>query len=107
MALESNLTMLSFNCKNTTQQILHISVKNVFSPIYFVPIFFDIFVNFVPIFLCENISQNCNTGPRNLLYEHECDNVTAFLAPRLGFPPGRMSGRAARSNDWTMKKSEA
>ena len=40
---------------------------------------------------------------RELMYPHECDNITAFLAPQLGFPPGRMSGRAAK-NDWTMKK---
>ena len=37
-----------------------------------------------------------------MLFEHECDNVTQYLAPRLGFPPGRMNGRAAQ-NDWTMK----
>ena len=43
---------------------------------------------------------------RNLLYENECDDVTRFLAPKLGFPPGRMSGKPAAQNDWTMKKYE-
>ena len=40
---------------------------------------------------------------RQLLFPHECTNVTKFLGPTLDFPPGRMSGKATR-NDWTMKK---
>lgn len=41
---------------------------------------------------------------RELMYPHECDNITAFLGPRLGFPPGRMSSKNRGKNDWTMKK---
>lgn len=40
---------------------------------------------------------------RQLLYPHECNNVTKFLGPTLDFPPGRMGNKATR-NDWTMKK---
>ena len=41
---------------------------------------------------------------RELLFEHECDNITQFLSPTLNFPPGRMGGRNRGRNDWTMKK---
>ena len=40
---------------------------------------------------------------RELLYPHECDNITQFLGPLLGTPPGRMKGGLGK-NDWTMKK---
>ena len=40
---------------------------------------------------------------RELLYPHECDNITQFLGPMLGTPPGRMKGGVGK-NDWTMKK---
>ena len=40
---------------------------------------------------------------RELLYPHECDNITQFLGPLLGTPPGRMKGGVGK-NDWTMKK---
>ena len=39
---------------------------------------------------------------RNLLFDHECDQMTQFLAPQLDFPPGRMVSRSLK-NDWTMK----
>ncbi len=39
----------------------------------------------------------------DLMADHECNNITAFLGPRLDFPPGRMNPRK-RTNDWTMKK---
>ena len=41
---------------------------------------------------------------RELMYPHECDEVTQFLGPYLGPPPGRMSGGTRGGNDWTMKK---
>ena len=41
---------------------------------------------------------------RELLFEHECDNITEFLSPLLGQPPGRMSLGRKHKNDWTMKK---
>ena len=40
---------------------------------------------------------------RELLYPNECDNITQFLGPLLGTPPGRMKGGLGK-NDWTMKK---
>ena len=40
---------------------------------------------------------------KEVLYPHECDNITDFLTPWLGAPPGRMNPRAAK-NDWTMMK---
>ena len=40
---------------------------------------------------------------RELLFEHECDNITQFLGPFLDFPPGHMTTKA-KKNDWTMKK---
>ena len=39
----------------------------------------------------------------DMLYTHECDNITQFLGPFLDFPPGRMNNRKLK-NDWTMKK---
>ena len=42
---------------------------------------------------------------RELMFDHECDNITAYLGPLLGFPPGRMGGaKNMFKNDWTMKK---
>ncbi len=41
---------------------------------------------------------------RELLYDHECDDITKYLGPKLDFPPGRMHHKA-KKNDWTMKKS--
>jgi len=41
---------------------------------------------------------------RELMFDHECDNITSFLGPYLGFPPGRMSSKGGGKNDWTMKK---
>lgn len=41
---------------------------------------------------------------RELMYPHECDNITSFLGPYLNFPPGRMGGPRVGKNDWTMKK---
>ncbi len=39
------------------------------------------------------------------MFDHECDNITAYLGPLLGFPPGRMGGaKNMFKNDWTMKK---
>ena len=40
---------------------------------------------------------------RELMYSHECDEITKFLGPLLGPPPGRMKGGSGK-NDWTMKK---
>ena len=40
---------------------------------------------------------------RELVFEDECDNITDFLGPFLGTPPGRMGGGTGK-NDWTMKK---
>ena len=40
---------------------------------------------------------------RELMFHHECDNITRFLGPHLDFPPGRMNPKN-RVNDWTMKK---
>lgn len=41
---------------------------------------------------------------RELMYPNECDEITKFLAPFLGQPPGRMNRKQAGKNDWTMKK---
>lgn len=44
---------------------------------------------------------------RELMYPHECDNVTQALGPLLGQPPGSMATRGGKrlsKNDWTMKK---
>lgn len=41
---------------------------------------------------------------RELMYPHECDNLTRFLGPHLDFPPGRMNPRH-QINDWTMKNA--
>ena len=43
---------------------------------------------------------------REILFSHECDNITSFLSPFLGTPPGRMKGGTGK-NDWTMKKYES
>ena len=40
---------------------------------------------------------------RELVFADECDNITDFLGPFLGTPPGRMGGGTGK-NDWTMKK---
>lgn len=39
---------------------------------------------------------------KELMFHHECDNITRFLGPHLDFPPGRMNPRN-NVNDWTMK----
>ena len=44
-----------------------------------------------------------NVVIKDLLYNHECDEITKYLVPRLGFPPGTM-GYKPKKNDWTMKK---
>ena len=41
---------------------------------------------------------------RELMYPHECDEITQFLGPYLGAPPGRMAGGQG-PNDWTMKNA--
>ena len=42
---------------------------------------------------------------RELMFSNECDEITEYLGPLLGAPPGRMSGGAKTiKNDWTMKK---
>ena len=40
---------------------------------------------------------------KELLFPHECDNITEVLGPMLDFPPGRMHFKS-KKNDWTMKK---
>ena len=42
---------------------------------------------------------------KEILFSNECDNITSFLSPFLGTPPGRMRGGTGK-NDWTMKKYE-
>ena len=39
---------------------------------------------------------------RELMYPNECDEITEYLGPYLGEPPGRMAN--GNRNDWTMKK---
>lgn len=39
---------------------------------------------------------------RGILFDHECDDITRFLGPKLDFPPGRMNFKS-KKNDWTMK----
>jgi hypothetical protein len=56
-----------------------------------------------PFKIEENSLDPHHVTIHNLLFEHECDNITEFLGPRLGFPPGRMRHGSAK-NDWTMKK---
>ena len=47
---------------------------------------------------------------RQVLFEDECDKITDFLTPQLGFPPGRSTRAKGQGlapvgrNDWTMKK---
>lgn len=41
---------------------------------------------------------------RELMYPHECDEITQYLGPFLGAPPGRMAGGTG-PNDWTMKNA--
>ena len=41
---------------------------------------------------------------RELMFPNECDEITEYLTPFLGAPPGRMSGKRGGMNDWTMKK---
>ena len=40
---------------------------------------------------------------KNLMYDHECDEITKYLGPHLDFPPGKIN-KKAKKNDWTMKK---
>eukprot|EP00095_Tigriopus_kingsejongensis_P006819 maker-scaffold82_size396747-snap-gene-1.16 protein:Tk06819 transcript:maker-scaffold82_size396747-snap-gene-1.16-mRNA-1 annotation:"hypothetical protein DAPPUDRAFT_308081" len=39
---------------------------------------------------------------RGILFDHECDDITQYLGPKLDFPPGRMNHKS-KKNDWTMK----
>lgn len=41
---------------------------------------------------------------RELMFSHECDDITKSLSPFLGKPPGSMSAKKTGKNDWTMKK---
>merc|ERR1711976_66773 len=50
----------------------------------------------------ENALDPYHVTIHQLLYDHECNNITEFLGPMLDFPPGRMNFKTAR-NDWTMK----
>jgi len=50
----------------------------------------------------ENSQDPYHVTIHELLYDHECDNITQFLGPMLDFPPGRMNQKTQK-NDWTMK----
>ena len=56
-----------------------------------------------PFKIEENSHDPYHVTIQELLFDHECNNVTEFLGPMLDFPPGRMKRNAAK-NDWTMKK---
>merc|ERR1712223_297310 len=55
-----------------------------------------------PFKIEENALDPYHVTIHQLLYDHECNNITEFLGPMLDFPPGRMNFKTAR-NDWTMK----
>ena len=56
-----------------------------------------------PFKIEENALDPYHVTVQELLFDHECDNITQFLGPMLDFPPGRMNPRF-KKNDWTMKK---
>lgn len=55
-----------------------------------------------PFRIEENSLDPYHVTIHELLYDHECNNITQFLGPMLDFPPGRMRSKSAQ-NDWTMK----
>ena len=58
-----------------------------------------------PFKIEENALDPYHVTIHQLLYDHECNNITQFLGPKLDFPPGRMNFKT-KKNDWTMKKYE-
>jgi prolyl 4-hydroxylase len=55
-----------------------------------------------PFKIEENALDPYHVTILELLYEHECNDITEFLGPMLNFPPGRMNLKT-KKNDWTMK----